>query len=72
MKWWAVIEEQQKLFRLANRLEHKWRMVEEYMVDNLAKNSEDEKELKKPMLLDVWRCITTRVCASTTVSVRWF
>ena len=38
-----LIDERQKLTRLADRSEHGWGMVEEYMADNLAEDYEDEK-----------------------------
>ena len=42
-----MIDEWQKLIRLADSSEHGWGMVEEYMVDDLAENSHDEKRIEK-------------------------
>ena len=39
--------EQQKLIRMADRLEHGWATVEEYLEDELADNSDDEKQMQK-------------------------
>ena len=43
----ALLEERQKLIRLADRSEHGWGMVDEYMADDLAEDSEDEKKIEK-------------------------
>ena len=43
----ALIDERQKLIRLADRSEHGWGMVEEYTADNLAENSDDERRIEK-------------------------
>ena len=49
-----MIEEWQKLIRLANCLEHGWGMVGEYMADDLVENPEDKfKRIEKPMLSTV-------------------
>ena len=42
-----LIEERQKLIRLADRSEHGWGMVEEYTADYLAENSDDERRIEK-------------------------
>ena len=39
--------ERQKLIRIADRSEHGWATVEEYMEDELADNSDDEKRIQK-------------------------
>ena len=43
----AIIEERQKLIRLADRSEHCWMMVDEYTADDLADGSEDEKKIER-------------------------
>ena len=43
----ALIDERQKLIRLADRSEHGWGMVDEYTADDLAEDSEDEKRIEK-------------------------
>ena len=43
----AIIEERQKLIRLADRSEHGWMMVDKYTADDLADGSEDEKKIEK-------------------------
>ena len=43
----AMKEEQQNLIRLADHSEHGWGVVEEYIVDDLAEDLEDEKQTKK-------------------------
>ena len=42
-----LINDRQKLIRTADRIEHGWASVEEYEDDELADNSDDEKELFK-------------------------
>ena len=42
-----LLKERQKLIRLADRSEHGWGMVEEYMADDLAADSEDEKGIER-------------------------
>ena len=39
----ALINERQKLIKIADRSEHGWATVEEYGADELADNSDDEK-----------------------------
>lgn len=39
----ALINERQKLIKIADRSEHGWATVEEYVTDELADNSDDEK-----------------------------
>ena len=41
------VRERQKLIRLADRSEHGWATVEEYLEDELADNSDDEKQMQK-------------------------
>ena len=43
----ALIEERQKLIRLADCSEHGWGMVDEYTADDLAEDSEDQKRIDK-------------------------
>ncbi len=45
-----LIVERQKLIRIADRSEHGWATVEEYIDDELADNSDDEKRLYKAEL----------------------
>ena len=42
-----LIKERQKLIKIADRSEHGWATVEEYVADELADNSDDEKRLYK-------------------------
>ena len=42
-----LIAQRQKLIRIADRSEHGWATVEEYVDDELADHSEDEKRLLK-------------------------
>ena len=42
-----LICERQKLIRMADRSEHGWATVEEYLEDELADNSDDEKRMQK-------------------------
>jgi uncharacterized protein YeaO (DUF488 family) len=42
-----LVCERQKLIRLADRSEHGWATVEEYLEDELADNSDDEKRMQK-------------------------
>ena len=42
-----IIENRQKLIRLADREERGWAFVREYTMDTLADNSDDEKRLRK-------------------------
>ena len=46
-KGWAILDERQKLIRLADQSEHGWIMIDEYMANDLANYSEDEKRIKK-------------------------
>ena len=43
----SLLEEQQKLIRLADRSEHSWSVVDEYTADNLADDSDDERRIEK-------------------------
>ena len=43
----VLINQRQKLIKIADRSEHGWATVEEYMADELAENSDDEKRLYK-------------------------
>ena len=43
----SLIDERQKLIRLADRSEHGWGVVDEYTADDLAEDSEDEKRIEK-------------------------
>ena len=40
-----LVCERQKLIRMADRSEHGWVTVEEYLEDELADNSDDEKRM---------------------------
>ena len=42
-----LVCERQKLIRMADRSEHGWATVEEYLEDELAENSDDEKRMQK-------------------------
>ena len=42
-----LVSERQKLIRMADRSEHGWVTVEEYLEDELAENSDDEKRMQK-------------------------
>ena len=42
-----IIKERQKLIRVADRSEHGWATVDEYVADELADDSDDEKRLFK-------------------------
>ena len=42
-----LIKNRQKLIKVADRSEHGWATVEEYVTDELADNSDDEKRLFK-------------------------
>ena len=42
-----LVCERQKLIRMADRSEHGWATVEEYLEDELAANSDDEKRMQK-------------------------
>ena len=43
----VLIEEWQKLIRLADQLNHGWGIMDEYTADDLAEDLEDEKRIKK-------------------------
>lgn len=43
----TIIEKRIKLIRLADRSEHGWKTVNEYLSDDLASDSEDDKKIKK-------------------------
>lgn len=43
----SLLEERQKLIRLADRSEHGWGVVDEYTADDLAEESNDEKRIEK-------------------------
>ena len=43
----VLIGQRQKLIKIADRSEHGWATVDEYMADELADNSDDEKRLYK-------------------------
>ena len=42
-----LVCERQKLIRMADRSEHGWVIVEEYLEDELADNSDDDKRMQK-------------------------
>lgn len=42
-----LITQRQKLVRLADREDKGWKFVREYVKDNLAENSDDEKQIKR-------------------------
>ena len=42
-----LLEERQKLIRLADRSDHGWGVVDESTADDLAENSDDEKRIEK-------------------------
>ena len=42
-----LVRERQKLIRMAEGSEHGWAMVEEYLEDELADDSDDEKRIQK-------------------------
>ena len=42
-----LVCERQKLIRMADRSEHGWATVKEYLEDELADNSDDEKRMQK-------------------------
>ena len=42
-----IIEERQKLIKMADRSEFGWGLVSEYQADELAENSDDEKRIQK-------------------------
>jgi len=42
-----LLSERQKLIRMADRSEHGWATVEEYIEDELADNSDDEKRIQR-------------------------
>lgn len=42
-----IVSERQKLIRIADRSEHGWATVDEYLEDELADNSGDEKRMQK-------------------------
>lgn len=42
-----VIQERQKMIRLADRSEYGWDLVNEYQADELAEDSDDEKKISK-------------------------
>ena len=42
-----LLDERQKLIRLADRSEHGWGVVDEYTADDLAEDSDDEKRIEK-------------------------
>ena len=42
-----LIRKQQKLIRIADKSADGWKVVDEYVSDELASGSEDEKRLKK-------------------------
>ena len=46
----SIIKQQQKLIRLANYSEHGWEMVEEYITNDLAKDSNDERWIEKSIV----------------------
>ena len=43
----SLLEERQKLIRLADRSEHGWSVVDEYTADDLADDSDDERRIEK-------------------------
>ncbi len=43
----SIIAERQKLIRLADRSEYGWNVVDEYLADDLASGSDDEKRIEK-------------------------
>ena len=43
----AIVTKQQKLIKMADREEHGWEVVKHYLSDDLADDSNDEKEIKK-------------------------
>lgn len=43
----ALVEERQKIIRLADRSEYAWDFVQEYQSDELAADSDDEKKISK-------------------------
>ena len=43
----SLLDERQKLIRLADRSEHGWGVVDEYTADDLAEDSDDEKRIEK-------------------------
>ena len=43
-----IIEKRIKLMRLADRSEHGWKTVSEYVSDSLATDSDDDKKIKEP------------------------
>ena len=42
-----LVSEKQKLIRTADMSEHGWATIEEYLEDELAENSDDEKRMQK-------------------------
>ena len=42
-----LLDERQKLIRLADCSEHEWGVVDEYTADDLAEDSDDEKRIEK-------------------------
>ena len=44
---WRLLDERQKLIRLADRSEHGWGVVDEYTADDLADDSDDERRIEK-------------------------
>ena len=43
----SLIEERQKMIRLADRSDHGWGVVDEYTADDLADDSDDEKRIER-------------------------
>ena len=43
----SLLEERQKLIRLADRSDHGWGVVDEYTADDLADDSDDEKRIER-------------------------
>ena len=72
----SLIRKRQKLIRIADKSADGWRVVEEYVYDELASGSEDEKRLKRAkdaanrkrrqtLNLNCFRCLHGPTCAIT-------